>query len=429
MTNLAVLLIMFFVLAALGLPIAAALGVTSVFVAVFLQDTRLAIIAQRVFSGIDSFPLLAIPLFVFAGKAMNAGGTTDRIVTFCNALVGHLRGGLAQINVLASMFFGGISGSAVADTSSIGGILIPAMNKEKYNPAFSSVVTAFSSVIGPIIPPSITMVVYGITTGASIRQLFIAGAVPGVLFGLGLMVLVAWIAYREDLPRATRLSWREKLRSLRDVVWALGMPVIIIGGVVSGVFTVTESAAIAAAYAVIAGVLIYKGIDSIAKFYEIVASSAVLVASIMIVIATAQLYSWLLVINHAPTVLSALILSITDNPVIVLLLINVLFIIIGMFIEANAAIVIFVPVFWPLAAQFGIDIIHFGIIVVINLGLGLVTPPVGLCLHLANKIAGCNLYDSLRVAKWFFVVGLALLIAVTYWEPLILFLPELVGLR
>jgi len=428
-TNLVVLLVMFFVLAGLGLPIAASLGITSVFVALVLQDIRIAVIVQRIFSGIDSFPLLAIPLFVLAGKAMNVGGTTDRIVTFSNAIVGRVRGGLAQINVLASMFFGGISGSAVADTSSIGGILIPAMVKQGYGRGFSAAVTAFSSVVGPIIPPSITMVVYGITTGASIRQLFIGGAIPGVIYGLSLMAGVAYIAIREGFPRSARLNWKEKLRSLGEVVWALVMPVIVVGGVVSGVFTVTESAAVAAVYALFAGVFIYRGINSLSKLREVVVSSALLVASIMIVIATAKLYSWLLVINHAPMVLSEAILALTTNPLVVLLLINVLLIVIGMFIEANAAIVIFVPVLWPVAARFGIDIIHFGVIVVVNLGLGLVTPPVGLCLHLANKIAGCNLYDSLRQARWFFVAGVIVLAAVTYWPRMVLFLLELLSMR
>lgn len=428
MNNLAILLGMFFVLAGLGLPIAASLGITSIFVALVIENVRIPIIAQRVFSGIDSFPLLAIPLFILAGKAMNAGGTTDRIVRFSNGIVGHVRGGLAQINVLTSMFFGGISGSAVADTSSIGGILIPSMIKEKYTRGFSSVVTAFSSAVGPIIPPSITMVVYGITTGASIRRLFIAGAVPGILYGLGLMAVVAYTAIKEDFPRAEKLTWLQRLRTVREVIWALFMPVIIVGGVVSGVFTVTESAAIAAVYALFAGVFIYKGIDSVAKLFEVLVSSVVLVSSIMLVIATAQLYSWLLVTNHAPQLLADAILSITRNPYLVLLLINVLLIVIGMFIEANAAIVIFIPIFWPLVQALGIDVVHFGVIVVVNLGLGLVTPPVGLCLQLSNQLAGCNLYDSLREARWFFVVGIVVLLLVTYVPRVMMWLPDLLGL-
>lgn len=421
---LAILLGMFLLLSAIGLPIAASLGITSIFLLRVVQDVPIAVIAQRVLSGIDSFPLMAIPLFVLAGNAMNVGGTTTRIVQFSNSIVGSARGGLAQINVLASMFFGGISGSAVADTSSIGGIMIPSMVEEKYDKGFSASITAFSSALGPIIPPSITMVVYGITTGNSIRRLFIAGAVPGILYGLGLMAVVALIARRNNYPRHPRLPFAEKMRSLREVIWALMMPVIVVGGILSGVFTVTESAAIAAIYAIFAGVFIYRGINSPRKLYQILESSAVLVASIMILIGAAKLYSWLLVINHIPTMVSNLIFSVTQNSVIVLLLVNVFMIIIGMFVEANAAIVIFVPILYPVVLQMGVDPIHFGVIIVFNLCLGLVTPPVGLCLNLASKIARCSLVESIRQSGWFFVVGAIVLLLITYWPQLPLFLPN-----
>ncbi len=425
---LAILLIMFIALSALGLPIAVSLGVTSVYVLLVIQDVNIAVIVQRIFSGIDSFPLMAIPLFVLAGNAMNVGGTTSRIVRFSNAIVGHARGGLAHINVLASMFFGGISGSAVADTSSIGGIMIPSMIQEKYDKGFSASITAFSSALGPIIPPSITMVVYGITTGRSIRRLFIAGAIPGIIYGLGLMAAVAYIATKHDYPRPPSLTIKEKIQSLRDVVWALLMPVIVVGGILTGVFTVTESAAIAAIYSIFAGVFVYKGINSFDKFYKILESSVVLVASIMILIGTAKLYSWLLVINRVPDLVSHLIFSFTTNPILVLLLINVFMIIVGMFVEANAAIVIFIPILYPLVTQLGIDPIHFGVVVVFNLCLGLVTPPVGLCLNLASKIAKCSLIDSIRHSGWFFLVGASVLLAITYWPRMVLFLPDALGM-
>ncbi len=425
---LAILLVMFIGLAALGLPIAASLGITSMFVLLVIQDVSIAVIVQRVFSGIDSFPLMAIPLFVLAGNAMNVGGTTSRIVRFSNAIVGRARGGLAHINVLASMFFGGISGSAVADTSSIGGIMIPSMIQEKYDRGFSASITAFSSALGPIIPPSITMVVYGITTGRSIRRLFIAGAIPGIIYGLGLMAAVAYIATRHDYPRPPKLTLREKVASLRDVVWALLMPVIVVGGILTGVFTVTESAAVAAVYSIFAGLFIYKGIDSYQKFFRILESSVVLVGSIMILIGTAKLYSWLLVINRVPDLLSNFIFSITTNPFAVLLLINVFIIIVGMFVEANAAIVIFVPILYPLVTKLGIDPVHFGVVIVFNLCLGLVTPPVGLCLNLASKIAKCSLFHSIKHSGWFFLVGLVVLLAITYWPQMVLFLPDALGM-
>ena len=425
---LVILLGMFIGLSAIGVPIAIALGITSSFVLLVLQDVPIAVIVQRIFSGMDSFPLMAIPLFVLAGNAMNVGGTTSRIVRFSNAIIGHKHGGLAQINVLASMFFGGISGSAVADTSSIGGILIPSMIQEKYNRGFSASITAFSSALGPIIPPSITMVVYGITTGNSIRRLFISGAVPGILYGLGLMIAVAHIARKNEYPKSAQMTLREKLRSFRDVIWALLMPIVVIGGILTGVFTVTESAAIAAIYAILAGVFVYRGIDSLRKVYEILRDSVVLIVSIMILIGSAKLYSWLLVTNRVPNMISDLIFSITQNPMGVLLLVNVFMIIVGMFVEANAAIVIFVPIFYPVIIGMGIDPIHFGVVVVFNLCLGLVTPPVGLCLNLASKIARCSLLDAIRSSGWFFVVGVFVLLLITYWPGMVLFLPRLLGL-
>ena len=410
---LVVLLGTFIALAAIGVPIAVALGITSSFVLLVVQDVPVAVIVQRVFSGIDSFPLMAIPLFVLAGNAMNVGGTTERIVRFSNALVGRARGGLAQINVLASMFFGGISGSAVADTSSIGGLLIPSMVQRRYERSFSAAVTAFSSALGPIIPPSITMVVYGITTGNSIRRLFIA---------------VAYIARKHDDPRSDTMTLRRKLDSLRDVVWALLMPIIVVGGILTGVFTVTESAAIAAIYAIFAGVFVYRGIDSYRKMYLILERSVVLVASIMILIGAAKLYSWLLVTNRVPNMVGELIFSVTRSPVVVLLLINVFMIVVGMFVEANAAIVIFVPMLYPAVVEMGIDPVHFGVVIVFNLCLGLVTPPVGLCLNLAGKIARCSLLDSIRHSGWFFVVGAVVLLLITYWPRMVLALPSALGM-
>ena len=425
---LVVLLGTFIALAAIGVPIAVALGITSSFVLLVVQDVPVAVIVQRVFSGIDSFPLMAIPLFVLAGNAMNVGGTTERIVRFSNALVGRARGGLAQINVLASMFFGGISGSAVADTSSIGGLLIPSMVQRRYERSFSAAVTAFSSALGPIIPPSITMVVYGITTGNSIRRLFIAGAVPGIIYGIGLMTAVAYIARKHTYPRSDKMTLRQKLDSLRDVVWALLMPIIVVGGILTGVFTVTESAAIAAIYAIFAGVFVYRGIDSYRKMYLILERSVVLVASIMILIGAAKLYSWLLVTNRVPNMVSELIFSVTRSPVVVLLLINVFMIVVGMFVEANAAIVIFVPMLYPAVVEMGIDPVHFGVVIVFNLCLGLVTPPVGLCLNLAGKIARCSLLDSIRHSGWFFVVGAVVLLLITYWPHMVLALPSALGM-
>lgn len=420
-------MIVFVGLAFLGVPIAAALGLSSIFSAVFVMDIPLSMIAQRIFSGIDSFSLMAIPLFVVAGNAMNYGGITKKIVDFANCFVGSYKGGLAQINVLSSMLFGGMSGSAVADTSSIGGILIPSMKKEGYEAGFSASITAFSSGLGPIIPPSITMVVYGIITGVSITKLFVGGAVPGLLFGFGLMIAVSIIASKKNYPRHEKSTWKQKLNSLKDVGWAILMPVVVVGSILFGISTVTEAAAIAAVYSLFVGIFIYKGIKSIEDVYNILKDSLILISSVMILIGAAKLFSYMLIVAQVPMIVSNMIFSLTSNKWIVLLLINLFMLVIGMFVEANAALLIFVPILFPLCVDLGIDPVHLGIILVFNLCLGVVTPPVGLCLNLASKIANCSLQESVGASKPFFIVGFVILLLMTYVPPVVLFLPGLLN--
>ena len=419
------LMLVFVVLAFLGVPIAAALGLSSIFSAVFLLNTPLSMVAQKIFSGIDSFSLMAIPLFVVAGNAMNYGGITSKIVDFANSFVGSYKGGLAQINVLSSMLFGGMSGSAVADTSSIGGILIPTMKEEGYEPGFSASVTAFSSGLGPIIPPSITMVVYGIITGVSITKLFIGGAIPGLLFGIGLMIAVAVISNKKNYPRHAKTSWREKLKSLKEVFWAILMPIVVVGSILFGISTVTEAAAIAAVYSLFVGTFIYKGIRSVKDIYIILKESLLLISSVMILIGAAKLFSYMLIVAQVPTIVSNMIFAVTDNKWTVLLLINLFMLLVGMFVEANAALLIFVPILYPLCVNMGIDPVHLGVILVFNLCLGVVTPPVGLCLNLASKIAKCSLHESVLASRPFFIVGAIILLMITYIPSVVLFLPNL----
>ena len=419
------LLIVFLILAVTGVSIAASLGIASFTALIIVLDEPISIFMQRIFAGMDSFPLMAIPLFIVAGNAMGEGGITERIVKFCNTMVGSFQGGLAQINILASMFFGGISGSAVADTSSIGGILIPSMIREKYEKGFAASVTAFSSGLGPIIPPSITMVVYGIITGTSVTKLFIAGAIPGILFGVGLMIAVAVIAKKRNYPRHPKCSFKEKIDSFISVFWAILMPFIVIGGILFGVFTVTEAAAIAAVYSLFVGIFIYRGINSTEKLYRIFKQSSLLVSSIMLLIGAAKLYSYLIVIAQVPAIMSDFIFDFTQNKYLILLMINILMLIIGMFVEASAALVIFVPILYPLCMNVGIDPIHFGVVLVFNLCLGLVTPPVGLCLNLASKIANCKLHESIMQSAPFYIVGFIILAIITYISDVVLVLPNL----
>ncbi len=420
------LFISFIVLAMIGIPIYAALGLSSLGILIFWLDQPLAVIAQRLFSGIDAFSLMAIPFFVIAGNAMNIGGLTQRIVAFCNTIVGSFKGGLGLINVMSSMFFGGVSGSAVADTSAIGGILIPAMISEKYDKGFATSLSAFCSCLGPIIPPSITMVVYGVTTGTSISSLFLAGIIPGILLGIGFFLYVLYIAKVRNYPSHPRSNWKEFGSQLRQVIWALIMPGIIVFGILLGIFTVTEAAAVVALYAFFIGIFVYKGINSCKKVYGIMIASVRLVAIIMMLIGAAKLYSWILVVGQAPTVISNFIFSMTDNVWLILLLLNVVLLFVGMFVEANAAIVIFAPILFPLALALDIDPVHLGMVIVFNLCLGLVTPPVGLCLTLASRIGQCLLSESIKSAKHLFLIGFAVLLLVTYWPQLILMIPNMI---
>lgn len=422
----ALLIGLFLLMAVIGIPIAVSLGMSSLVVLLVFLKVPLAVVAQRIFSGVDSFPLMAIPFFVLAGNAMNTGGITPRIVAFSNAIIGQFRGALALVNVIANMFFGGVSGSAVADTSAVGGVLIPSMIRENYGRAFSAALTAFAGGLGPIIPPSITMVVYGVITGTSISKLFVAGAIPGLVFGFGLLIITYILAVKRGYPKHERASLRQIWTTFKDVIWALLMPVIIIGGIMSGVFTVTEAAAVAAIYSLFTGIFIYREINTVQKFLAVFTESGRLVAAIMILIGCATLYSWLLVVAHVPQMVTEMIISITSDPLCVLALVNVVMLIVGMFVEANAALIIFVPILFPVTMQLGINPVHLGIILVFNLCLGLVTPPVGLCLSLASQIAEVPLHQAFKAAIPFFIVGFIVLLLITYWPAMVMFLPSMV---
>jgi tripartite ATP-independent transporter DctM subunit len=421
--NAVLLLGVFLGLTFVGVPIAVSLGLSSMLFLVFDLKVPLALMVQRLFGGIDSFPIMAIPFFVLAGAAMNAGGLTTRIVAFANAVVGWVRGGLALVSVVACMIISGLSGSAVADCSAIGGVMIPAMKRSGYSAEFAGGLIGSAAGLGPIIPPSITMVVYGVITGTSVTQLFIGGAVPGLIFGVGLMIAVYIISVKRNYPRSGVPSLKQLWKSLIDVFWALLMPIIVLGGIFIGAFT--EAAAVSAVYCLFVGAFVYKELDSFKKLYEALWSSVLVVASVMILIACAQLYSWLLVVYKVPHLLTTAISSITSSPLVLLALINVVFLIAGMFIEANAAIILFVPILYPVAQQFGINGLHLGIILIFNLCLGLITPPVGLTLSLAAKMAGVPLHKAFVEAVPFLFVGVVTLLIITYIPATVTLLPSL----
>lgn len=421
---LSVLLVALLLLLIIGLPLPYSLGAAGLAGLVAIGDgIPLTVIPQRFVSGIDSFAFMAIPFFLLLGDLMNAAGITRRIIALSNSMVGHLPGGLAHVNVVSSMFFGGISGSATADTASIGSILIPAMKKEGYDSSYSVAITAASSTAGPIIPPSILLVLYGVISGTSITSLFVAGYVPGLMLAAGLLFINYIMAKRHGYPIHSRASFRDFLVALKNSAWAVFMPFLIIGGMLSGVFTVTEAAGVSVVYGLFVGLFIYRELK-VREIPAILGRAMIKVGTLMTVAASALIFAWVLTILEVPQMLAAQIFTLTENPLVILLMLNLLFLFIGMFMEAKAAMLILLPVVLPLVPQVGIDLVHFGIIIVFNLLIGLVTPPIGLCLNLAAKIGEVRIDQAAIAALPMIGVMLVVLIIVTYLPGVVLWLPR-----
>ncbi len=422
------LLVSFFFFLIIGVPVAFVLGLTPLVALITQGETPLVLVAQRIFTGMDSPVLMAVPFFILAGNIMSAGGMTQRLVKFCNVLVGPLRGGLAYINVAISMLFAGITGAAVADTSAVGSILIPAMKKEGYDSDFSAAVTATSSTIGPVIPPSIPFIIYGVLGEVSIASLFLAGFVPGILLGLFQMVVIWFYARKRQYPKRGRPPFREAIRVSLDAFLVLLMPIIILGGILSGIFTPTESACIALFYALFIGLFVYRDIH-LRDLPQILIRTGATSSLVMLVIGTASIFSWLLASEEIPLSFTDAILALTHNKVLILLLVNILLLIIGTFMETTASLIILTPVLLPLMSKIGVDPLHFGVILVLNLVIGLTTPPVGVCLFVACSIGKTNLERLSRAIFPFLVASIAVLIICTYWEGLIMAIPKLFGYK
>ncbi len=413
----------FFILLLFGVPIAFALGMSSL-VYILIVDIPLTIIPLKMYSGIDVFVLLSIPGFIMAGNLMNYGGMTDRIITFSNNLVGHIRGGLGLANIGASMIFAGISGTAVADSASIGSIMIPAMKKEGYEPEFACAVTATSSTIGPIIPPSVPMIIAGTLTGLSIGKLFLAGAVPGVLLAIGLMIVSYSISQRKGHPIKPKASFKTILQGLYSAFWALTLTFLILFGIVGGVFTPTEASIVAVLYAILAGLFIYRKL-SLKMIPKIMLESMITTASLMVLVGFANVFAWILVSEQIPQMIAGQLLGITDNKFLLLLLINLLLLFIGTFMETIAALLIIFPILLKVAVAVGVDPIQFSVIGVLNLIIGLNTPPVGVCLFVVSGIGKVSIGKISRSVLPFLVVSLIVLMLVTYIPQISLFLPNL----
>ncbi len=423
-----VLIISFVFFLLIGVPIAFVLGLTPLVAIMTQGETPLILAAQQIFTGIDSPILMAVPFFILAGNIMSASGMTGRLLTFCNILVGWLRGGLAYINVVISMIFAGITGAAVADTSAVGSILIPAMKKEGYDVDFAAAVTATSSTIGPVIPPSIPFIIYGVLAEVSIASLFLAGFVPGILLGLFQMGVVGYYSQKRQYPKGSPPSFKESLRGIVDAALVLMLPIIILGGILTGIFTPTESACIASFYALFISFFVYRDIR-VRDLPRILINTGATSSLVMLVISMASIFSWLLAAEEVPQVVTASILQATTNKYLILLFLNVILLIVGTFMETSASLIILTPVLLPLMIQIGVDPLHFGVILVLNLVIGLTTPPVGVCLFIACSIGQTNLERLSRAIFPFLLASIAVLLICTYWEGLIMLIPKYFGYK
>jgi tripartite ATP-independent transporter DctM subunit len=391
------------------------------------QSRDVALLYRNVYNGIDSFPLMAIPFFMLAGELMNRGGITLRLVEFSQAMMGHLRGGLAHVNILSSMLFAGLSGSAVADTSALGSMLIPAMEKNGYTRKFAAAVTAASSVIGPIIPPSGIMIIYAYVMGESVAALFLAGIVPGIMVGVGLMVMTAYLAKTHDFPAATqKATWGERGQASLKAFFPLMTPVIILGGILGGVFTPTEAAAVAAAYALIVSLFILHSMTW-ADLPGVLTKSALTSSVVLLLVGAAMAFKTVVSLAHAPEMLAHTILGWSQNPYILLFLINLLLFIVGMFLDAGPAIIILGPILAPIFTNMGVNPVHFAIIMSVNLTVGLATPPMGLVLFVASSVSGVRVESIARAILPFLAVEVLVIFLITYIPAVSLFVPRFFG--
>lgn len=421
---LTLLFVLLLVLLLLGVPVAIALaGASAVFI--FL-DGRIpdVVVVHRMINGVDSFPLLAVPFFILAGNLMNSAGITERIFDFAKALVGWMRGGLGHVNIGASVIFAGMSGAAVADAGGLGAIEIKAMRDANYDPGFAVGITAASSTIGPIIPPSLPMVIYGVVAGASIGQLFAAGFVPGLIMAVSLMIMVAIYARRHGYARDQAFSIPVLGITFVRAFLSLMTPVIIVGGILSGAFTPTEAAIAACVWALFLGLVVYRTL-SLRRFLRVSFDTIETTAVVLFIVASASIFAWILASNRVPEHFAALLLTVSENPIIVLLLINLILLIVGCFLETVAAITILVPVLLPIAVKVGVDPVHFGVIVVLNLMIGLLTPPVGLVLYVLARVSKVPFERCVVATAPFLVPLVIVLMLVTFVPAITLWLPTL----
>jgi tripartite ATP-independent transporter DctM subunit len=419
----AVLLLGFLVLMLAGLPVALAMIVASLAYVMLSGTVPDFVVIHRMYGGIDSFPLLAVPFFILAGNLMNSAGITNRIYNFALALVGWLKGGLGHVNIVGSMIFAGMSGTAIADAAGLGTIEIKAMKDHGYPIDFSVGVTAASATLGPIIPPSLPFVIYGMMAGVSIGQLFLAGVIPGIVMGVFMMATVSWYAWRRGYGRDATFSWSALGRTFIDAFLAMMTPVILLGGMTFGVFTPTEGAIIASAYALVLGLGWYRTLDW-RMLAKISMDTIETTATVLLIVAAASIFGWLLTVTRVTDAVAAAVLSFTQTPWVFLLLANLLMLFLGCFLEPVAAITLLVPILVPICQKLGIDLVHFGLVMVLNLMIGLLHPPLGTVLFVLSRTAKLSVERTTMAILPWLVPLFAALIVCTYVPEIVLWLPK-----
>jgi tripartite ATP-independent transporter DctM subunit len=417
------LIIGFVLLAVLRMPVAIALGVVAITAVFIFTDIPLAAIPHKMVNGIDSYVFLAIPLFLLAGRLMNAGGITDRIFGFARVLVGNIRGGLAHANVIANIIFAWMSGSAVAAVGGLGEIEVKAMKENGFDQEFAASVTVASSVLGPVIPPSIPLIIYASMTENSVGKLFIGGIVPGLLIALSLMGMISFISVRNNYPKDRPSRWTEMLHSFRLTFLPLMMPVIMLGGIIAGIFTPTEAAAVAAAYALVLSMFVYKSLKA-RQLPEILVETMVATSIVTFIISTTSSFSFLLTIEEAGRRITEMVTGFTSNVYFIFFLINVMLLIFGAIMEAGVVLILFIPILYPLITSLGIDPIHFGVVMVVNLMIGVATPPMGMCLYVMSHISGIKVEVLMREILPFLIPLILVLFLITYIPVLVTYLPN-----
>ena len=402
----------FFVFLFFGLPVGFALGIACIG-GVAYGSYPVSILTQRFFTAVDSFPLMAIPLFMLAGALMGHGGITKRIIDFALCFVGHIRGGLAMVVAITGIIMGGISGSGVADAAAIGAIMVPEMSKRKYDRAFSGALCACCGSIGLIIPPSIAIIIYATTANVSIGDLFMAAYAPGICIGGGFLLFCYIIGRIKHYPNGERVQKGETWKRFKDAIWALLMPLIIVFGIRGGIFTATEGGAVISVYGLFVGMFVYKEIK-IKDLPAVLLEAAESTATIGTIICATTLFSWLLTSEQIPAKITNWLISLTDNKYLLLLLINILLLITGMFIDSGPAIMLLAPILCPVAASLGVSLVQFGLVMVINLTVGLLTPPVGTAMYVGSNVSGVPIKDISRALMPFIGIMIAVLLVVTY---------------